>query len=196
MITIPFIILLGLLALKLKKQIRQHQVLLYILLTVIAAISFIKPELPLFKPIIQGYLALAFFYLVMLAGALPDKTLWKKTLMSIRKEYSILGFIAATPHGLYYFIQYINGDISIPIFGIIAYVVMIPLFITSFHFVRKRMAFKSWKKLQRFAYISYTLLVVHLVLNYTVLLNLIVFIIIFAVYTTYKVMKIKKNRTV
>ncbi len=193
MITLPFIIILALLAFFFSKQIRKHQVILYLLVTVISILTFVKFDFPLLKPFAQGFLGLAFFYLVMLAGALPDKTKFRKALMSVRKEYSIIGFIVATPHAIHYLIEYLNGEISIPIFGIIAYVIMIPLFITSFVFVRKRMSNKSWKNLQRFAYITYTLLAIHLILNFSQKINLIIYIAIFFVYLVYKTINVLKK---
>jgi DMSO/TMAO reductase YedYZ heme-binding membrane subunit len=159
---------------------------------VISIVAFIKYDVPVFKPFVQGFLALALFYLVMMAGALPNKSKGKIALMSVRKEYSILGFIIATPHALHYFIEYLNGEISIPIFGIIAYVIMIPLFITSFRTVRKRMSNRSWRNLQRFAYLTYTALIIHLILNFTLIINIIVYGCIFSVYIVYKFLKVLK----
>lgn len=193
MITLVFIILFGLGALKLSKFIRKKQVALYIIVTAVSIIAFVKFNLKFFKPITQGFIALAFFYIVMLAGALPNKNRWKIAFMSVRKEYSILGFIVSTPHAIHYFIEYLNGDISIPIFGIIAYGVMIPLFITSFTVIRKKMSYKSWKTLQRFAYFVYTLLAIHLALNFSLITNLILYVVIFSIYIVLKLVKTKKD---
>ena len=193
MITLIFIVLLTVLALKRSKWVRKHQVILYLAFILVSLVAFFKFEVPIFKPIAQGFLALAFFYLVMLAGALPDKTKLKIALMSTRKEYSILGFIVATPHAIHYFIEYLNGEITIPIFGIVAYVIMIPLFITSFKVIRKKMSYTSWKNLQRFAYITYTLLAVHLVVNFSETINLILYVVIFTLYAVYKTIKVHKK---
>ena len=53
-----------------------------------------------------------------------------------------------TPHALKYLFEAIQGKIALPIFGIIAFVLMIPLFITSFPSIRKKMSFKTWKLIQ------------------------------------------------
>lgn len=193
MITLIFIILFGIFALKFNKSIRKHQVILYLLATGLAVFAFVKFDIPVLKPITQGFLALALFYLVMLAGALPDKTKWKIALISVRKEYSIFGFIIATPHALHYFMEYLNGEIAIPIYGIIAYVIMIPLFITSFRVIRKKMSYQVWKSLQKFAYITYALLAIHLVLNFSETVNLILYIVIFSLYGVYKTIKVTKQ---
>lgn len=42
--------------------------------------------------------------------------------------------------------------------------IMIPLFITSFKSVRRKMSAKNWKKLQRAAYVFYALIYVHIML--------------------------------
>lgn len=192
MITLVFIIILALVALKLSKFIHSKQTITYIIAVVVSIVAFVKFDIPFLRPVTQGFLALAFFYIVMLAGALPHKNKLKIAFMSVRKEYSILGFIIATPHAIHYLIEYLNGDISLPIFGIIAYAVMIPLFVTSFTIIRKKMQYKSWKILQRFAYISYTSLLCHLVLNFSLIINLVLYIVIFCIYIIFKFAKIKR----
>lgn len=190
MITLIFIIIFGLAALKFSKFIRNKQVVLYMIAAVFSIFAFVKFDVPFLKPITQGFMALAIFYIVMMAGALPKKNKLKIAFMSVRKEYSILGFIIATPHGLHYIIEYLNGEISIPIFGIIAYAIMIPLFITSFSVIRKMMSYRSWKLLQRFAYVVYTLLVIHLILNFSLKINLVLYVVMFLTYIILKTIKV------
>ncbi|HKL47982.1 MAG TPA: ferric reductase-like transmembrane domain-containing protein, partial [Candidatus Izemoplasmatales bacterium] len=116
-------------------------------------------------------------------------------LMQVRMEYSILGFIIITSHGVYQLIEYINESISIPIIGIIAYAIMIPLFITSFKIIRKKMTPKNWLNLQKLAYLVYIGLFIHLIIN-AEMPNLAIYIIGFIIYVVLKVLyESKKHRT-
>jgi DMSO/TMAO reductase YedYZ heme-binding membrane subunit len=187
MITLPLAFILFILSKYASKQIRKHSVSLYIFSTIIAIIAFVLIKVPIFKPITQGYLGLAFYYLVMIAGALP-KGKMRSSLFSIRKEYSILGFIFILPHGLYYFIQYLNHSISIPLFGILSLVIMIPLFITSFHVIRKKFTYTGWKRLQSLAYVVYLFLFIHMINVKDTIeqINFILYVILFSVYFVLK----------
>ncbi|MEC9485865.1 MAG: hypothetical protein UMR38_08400 [Candidatus Izemoplasma sp.] len=186
MISLIVAILLIILAISFNDGIRKHSQLLYIGMTLLSILAFWQIEATLFTPIRLGGLGFGIFYVVMLTGALKHKSTLRIKLMKVRMEYSILGFIAITPHALYQLIKYLNGDITIPILGIIAYSIMIPLFITSFRVIRKKMTYQNWKTLQRFAYIVYIGLSIHLLLN-SALPNLAVYIIEFAGYFTLKV---------
>ncbi|MCF7925886.1 MAG: hypothetical protein K9L26_05065 [Candidatus Izimaplasma sp.] len=187
MISLIVAILLVLLAIYFNEGIRKYSQLLYIGMTLLSILAFWQIEATLFTPIRLGGLGFGIFYVVMLTGALKHKSKLRITLMKVRMEYSILGFIAITPHALYQLLKYINGDIAIPILGIIAYAIMIPLFITSFRVIRKKMTYQNWKTLQRFAYIVYIGLSIHLILN-SALPNFAVYIIEFAGYFILKVM--------
>jgi DMSO/TMAO reductase YedYZ heme-binding membrane subunit len=121
----------------------------------------------------------------MLTGAFKKKSTIRIALTSVRKEYSILGFIFITPHVLQGLILFFNNDIVLPIYGVISFIIMIPLFITSFTVIRKKMTYKTWKILQRFAYGSYFLLFIHLIVQ-SEMPNLIVYIVMFALYAILK----------
>lgn len=188
MIIVPILIILTVIALKANTFVRKHASKLYFLFSLLSLVAFVFVKLPIFMPFNKGFLGLSFFYIVMMAGALKHKSKLRISFMKIRKEYSIIGFIVITPHALFYLIQFLKADISIPLFGIIAYTIMIPLFITSFTLIRKKMSRKSWKTLQRFAYISYLGLLIHLILNYTQKINLVLYLLIFTVYIISKSM--------
>ena len=190
MITIPFIIILLVLAIYLGKSIRKHNLKLYIGATILSIVVFIlRYKAPVTEPFNQGYLGLAFLYLVMITGALKNKSNLNKKLVSVRREYSIIGFIFITPHGLKYLIEFLNGVRAFEWLGVIPYVIMIPLFITSFMVIRKKFTFSTWKKLQRFAYIAYNLIFVHLIIV-AEMPNLAVYIVLF---TPYIILKLKKE---
>jgi DMSO/TMAO reductase YedYZ heme-binding membrane subunit len=149
--------------------------------------------MPLTKPINIGMVGLAFFYLVMLVGVLPKK--WKITtaLKVLRKEWSIVGFLIIAPHSLFNLYEILFQNRSVTWFGISTFVIMLPLFITSFTIIRKKMTPKSWKFLQSFAYIAYCALFVHIILNASEIPNLIAYIVAFTPYVLIKsVMLLKK----
>ena len=93
MITIPFIVVLTLLAVYQGKNIRKHNVKIYIAITIISVIAFaLRYKVKITEPLTQGYLGFSFLYIVMFTGALKKKSKLQKKLMAIRREYSIIGF--------------------------------------------------------------------------------------------------------
>lgn len=82
--------------------------------------------------------------------------------------------------------------------GIIGFILMIPLFITSLKKVRRKMKGLQWKKLQRWAYLFYLLSYVHIVF---ILLNdkeidwlrLATYTLIFSSYMILRLMKYKSR---
>jgi len=160
----------------------------------VSALAILLNSNPISTPIMQGYIGLALFFLVMIASSLKPKSNIRKKLMGLRKHYSVLGFITITPHALYYFFDFLFNDGVFTPFGILAYLIMIPLFITSFITIRKKMKPKHWKNLQRLAYISYFLLLIHLLLHYTQRLNLMAFIALALVYSVIKLKHLLKKR--
>ncbi|MCK5762226.1 MAG: ferric reductase-like transmembrane domain-containing protein, partial [Candidatus Izimaplasma sp.] len=73
--------------------------------------------------------------------------------------------------------------------GLIAFAIMIPLFITSFSKFRKKYKFAEWKKLHRWSYLAYSLVLVHVVLV-SDFRDAVAYVVIF---TPYLVMKLKKE---
>lgn len=187
MIILLFATLLILLAVFKGKFIRKHNLKIYIGSTVFAIIVFIfQGKIQLFDPFIQGFVGLSIFYVVMLNGALKDKSKLRIKLFGIRREYSIIGFILITPHATKYLLEWLQGDISFPLWGVIGYGIMIPLFITSFYSVRKKMSRYAWVALQKFAYLSYIALFIHLISN-AKMPNLVVYLVLFIGYFILKI---------
>jgi DMSO/TMAO reductase YedYZ heme-binding membrane subunit/uncharacterized protein with FMN-binding domain len=112
----------------------------------------------------EGYLGLAFFIVVMFAGSFPKQSTLSKRLRSVRKEYSIFGFITLLPHTILYGLMFIDGSYSIEWFGVISFLIMIPLFLMSFHFIKRKMKIKTWMNIQKLAYFVYLLIFIHLLL--------------------------------
>jgi DMSO/TMAO reductase YedYZ heme-binding membrane subunit len=195
MIVAIFVVLLGLLAIYKGKFVRKHNLKLYIGFTVVSVLMFVLQDKAFSTPFVQGFLGLSFYYLVMIAGALKKGSKVKKSLMGVRREYSILGFITVLPHATKYLLEWFNGEIEFPIYGVIGFVLMIPLFITSFQSIRKLMTQKSWKRLQSVAYVIYILLFVHLIINYTEKINLVLYLVLFVSYFVMKIaFEIKKAK--
>ncbi|SHJ21158.1 FMN-binding protein [Pseudobutyrivibrio xylanivorans] len=127
-------------------------------------------------PIVAGGgLTGAFFAIVMYAGAFPNRSLGAKTFIPLRGPLSIIASINGLGHsvayGLSYYKKALNGfselSTSLIIFIVLSTImtlIMIPLFITSFVSVRRKMKAVTWKKLQRMAYIFYALLFVHVMM--------------------------------
>ncbi len=144
---------------------------------------------------INGELGLSFFLIVMYAGAFPRASKISRKLRSVRKEYSILGFVGLLPHFILYLQDFLLGYYDWEWFGLIAAIIMIPLFITSFSKIKKQMDIKQWFKLQKLSYIVYGLLFVHLMLTGS-LEHQIAYLVVFSLYFSLKVYNylLKNNR--
>jgi len=204
MILLIFIFLFALIAFYFGNIVRKNSSILYILLIIIGVLSFLFSEVSIFYFINQGFLGFSLIYLVMIAGAFNNKSIIRKKLIGVRKEYSILGFLAIAPHALIKLIAGLSGELTVAWFGIATILLMIPLFITSFTFIRRKMKPKSWKQLQSLAYVIYFLLLIHLAMNYTEIIGLVIYIILFAFYIIKKIIyefakskakSIKKTKT-
>jgi DMSO/TMAO reductase YedYZ heme-binding membrane subunit len=200
MIVVPFVIVFALLAIYQGKFIRKHNVKIYIVISIISIVAFfLADKVKLMEPFVQGYLGLSLLYIVMFTGALKKKSKLIIKLSSVRREYSIIGFIFLTPHATKYFIEFLSDITEIEQWiGIVAYAIMLPLFVTSFMVFRKKFSFEGWKKLQKWAYLAYILIFIHLILV-AEMPNLLVYIVLFVPYIIlklikeYKLYKIKKE---
>lgn len=123
----------------------------------------------------RGTFSTALWVIIMFTGALKNGSKTIKVLMPIRGELSIFAAIITLGHnivfGKVYFVNFFTNRAKMSITQIIATIItlimlaiLIPLTITSFKSIRKRMKAKNWKKLQRFAYLYYGLLYVHIML--------------------------------
>lgn len=164
------------------------------------------------KAFMKGNVSIGFLILVMFAGALYPKWKITKKLLSIRAEAAILSCILLIPHCVMYFVGFIMHIdqilsykplpilyISYVIIGLIAFIIMIPLFITSFKKVRAKMTNKEWKKLQRWAYPFYFLTYVHIVIallndDEVDIMKLGIYTVIFVGYFILKLIKISNSK--
>lgn len=148
-------------------------------------------SVPFLGAIIRDYIHMGTFghpllIIIMYMGALDPKIPAVRKLMSIRKELSIIsGFPVFThslirvtnnfPNSLKFFTNnadYLaNANVTSElgagisnfsfVLGIVMLVIFIPLWVTSFDAVRKRMGGKKWKKLQKWSYVLYATLFIH-----------------------------------
>lgn len=144
-----------------------------------------------------GYVPLGLFLVVMFSGVL-NKGLIRKRLFMVRAELAIIASIFLIPHVLafleYYLddIGFFNANISF-YFGVLALVVMIPLSVTSFRFIRKYFSYQQWKLLHRLSYLFYGLIAGHLILIQND--RMILYIVMFSVYTLLKIQMMVSTHT-
>lgn len=122
----------------------------------------------------QGALGGTLFMAVMYAAAVPNGSRFMRIVMPVRGELSIIASILTLGHnialGRTYFVALFSGRalpaniFAAAICSLIMLAIMLPLFITSFKRVRRRMAPRRWKRLQRLAYGFYGLMYMHVLL--------------------------------
>ena len=177
------------LAYYLAPQILKYRKQLYVgVWFVLAAIIALRGK-PFVTPFVKGFVGFAFFYVVMITGALNPSWKLTKKLRSVRAPYSILGFVLLMSHPLNYVAEVLSKQRDIPYFGVAAFLIMVPLFITSYMAIRKKMKAQTWVKLQRWAYPVYALMLIHLLMNASSPQNRIVAILLFVPYIGLKIHK-------
>ena len=130
----------------------------------------------MFYPYLQrGLFAFSLFVVVMFIGVLPDSSRIKKFYSPIRGEVSIVASILILGHIINYLqaflIRIFSGFVGMSltmslsfILSAVLLILLVPLTITSFRFVRKRMSTNLWKSLQEWAYVFFGVIYLHLML--------------------------------
>lgn len=156
----------------------------------------------------RGTLATALWCVVMFAGALPNGRL-TKTWMPLRGTLSIIAAILTLCHNIaygrvYFVMLFQNPDAMTGIqilaahLSMLMLLIMIPLTILSFPKIRKKLPPKRWKAIQRFAYLFYALLYLHVMVllvpiakmgRFDAQLNVIVYSIVFLSYAVCRIQK-------
>ena len=131
-----------------------------------------------FKKIMQrGILAGSLFIWVMQAPVLPRSFAGRKTIYLLRGEMAICASLITLAHNLAFGGKYFGalflgqGHISLmelhaAIVSCLMILLLIPLTITSFQTVRRKMQAKTWKRLQNWSYLFYLLLYLHIFFIY------------------------------
>lgn len=146
------------------KQIHKYKLYIYGVAVLISIWSLTQEV----NVINLGYVGFSFFLAVMYTGVV-DKSNVKKSLVVTRAEMAILGTIFIIVHGIKYiayvldFSSLFTQNLSFYL-GVFSLVVSIPLFLTSFIKIRKKMNGKVWKKLHKLSYVFYLSVGLHLIL--------------------------------
>ena len=167
------------------KALKKKPAVLYGICILLSLVSIFYPReggLPFldffFKKIMQrGVLAGSLFIWVMLAPVLPKSFSGRKTIYLLRGEMAICASLITLAHNLAFGGKYFGalflgqGHISLmelhaAIVSCLMILLLIPLTITSFQTVRRKMQAKSWKKLQNWSYLLYLLLYLHIFFIY------------------------------
>ena len=167
------------------KAVKKKPAVLYGICILLSLVSIFYPReggLPFldffFKKIMQkGVLAGSLFIWVMLAPVLPKRFSGRKTIYLLRGEMAICASLITLAHNLAFGGKYFGalffgrGHISLmelhaAIVSCLMILLLIPLTITSFQTVRRKMQGKSWKKLQNWSYLFYLLLYLHIFFIY------------------------------
>lgn len=221
MIFLICLILAGILAFIGNQQIRKHANVLYLVSAAISGIAIVGTALHLPNALpawlrdglwfsfAYGSFATAVFVLVMFAGAVPRGSIIQKKLIPIRKELSIIASILTLGHnfsaGQIYFVwlftkpEVLQGTVLwATLCSVVLILIMLPLFITSFTVIRKKMKPATWKNLQKLSYLFYGLIYLHVLLLFVpkaqagrdgAWLNVAVFSIVFLAYAAMRLRK-------
>lgn len=167
------------------KALKKKPAVLYGICILLSLVSIFYPReggLPFldffFKKIMQrGVLAGSLFIWVMLAPVLPKSFSGRKTIYLLRGEMAICASLITLAHNLAFGGKYFGalffgqGHISLmelhaAIVSCLMILLLLPLTITSFQTVRRKMQAKTWKKLQNWSYLFYLLLYLHIFFIY------------------------------
>ena len=167
------------------KAVKKKPAVLYGICILLSLLSIFYPReggLPFldffFKKIMQrGILAGSLFIWVMIAPVLPKRFSGRKTIYLLRGEMAISASLITLAHNLAFGGKYFGavffgqGHISLmelhaAIVSCLMILLLIPLTITSFQTVRRKMQVKTWKKLQNWSYLFYLLLYLHIFFIY------------------------------
>lgn len=165
------------------KALKAHPAPFYLAAAVLSALvielywvapAFLSLQLRTRLPILLGAIGTACFIFVMYAGALPNGHPLMKKIMPIRGELSIFACLLTLGHNLSYGKNYLTPGylFSAPVsptkvaawVSVVSILLMLVLTVTSVKAVRKRFQPKKWKALQRWAYLFYALVYIHVLL--------------------------------
>jgi DMSO/TMAO reductase YedYZ heme-binding membrane subunit len=172
----------------LNKFIKKYSINFYLGSLIIGLFILIAPQLIGYPLINQRYIGLSLLIIVMFTGVLNRKKAYAKTLLKIRGEIAIMGFIFVSFHAL----KHILNDQMYPlvwIFGFITYLLLLPLTITSFKKIRKWVGQRNWIRIHYLSYLFYSSVFIHLYLAAN-RMNQFVYLGLFILYTVLKLVKV------
>ncbi|MDO5044826.1 MAG: ferric reductase-like transmembrane domain-containing protein [Coriobacteriia bacterium] len=164
----------------LHKQIKQHPYVFYGLACamfvafVLGQLFYLPKAVNVFfmTPMRRATIAMGIFFVVMYAGLFTKPSRAKRLLKPMRKELSIIAGILAFAHVYAYnfnyftriFVDKLNPLISFKLAlftGVILTILLILLWLTSFNFIKRKMTRQRWKAIQKWSYLFYALIFVH-----------------------------------
>ncbi|WP_249028991.1 hypothetical protein [Tannockella kyphosi] len=173
--------------------------------------SLIKTILSILcAPFVFGSFTTALFVVVMYLGISNKDARFTKIAMPIRSELSIIACITTFVHNIsmvFYIHHYGLNNMEFRFAALISLVLillLLPLFLTSFHCVKTRLKGKTWKRIQSLAYLFYVLLYVHVLIvsipsacngQVRSIINIIIYSIVFLYYFQAKIKMITKKST-
>jgi len=138
--------------------IEKHQMAFIFIAVGLSIVSYVFQGQFIIWTIFSGQFSLALFMLVMLAGLMPKTSMYRNVIEPVRGDLSIYGFIYLFPHVAQSISTTLDGD---QITGLMAYVIMIPLIITSFRSIRRQVNPKMWTSMHKMSYVVYALMYAH-----------------------------------
>ena len=154
-------------------------------------------------------LSLALFVVVMYIGVFAKGSKVHQWLKPVRSELSIIACILACGHMAVYLGSYaprLGGTLGVNVVSALVValallVLLLVLGVTSFAFVKRRMRTDSWKRLQRWAYVFFGLVYVHLMLapaesqgGEAAVASVVVYTVIFGAYAALRVRRALVDR--
>ena len=201
------------------KLIKKNPVVFYILSAALSIAATLTAEFSLSLPdffnnyilalFTKSIIAAALWIIVMWTGALKNGSFLIKKLMPVRGELSIIAFILTLCHVIVYGQIYLTrlifhyDTMQLPtllmtVLSVLMVVIMLPLSIISFKKIRKKINPKAWKKVQKFAYLFYALIYIHILMldipkaqsgNKEYIFNVMAYSIIFVSYAICRIRK-------
>ncbi|MBR2834836.1 MAG: ferric reductase-like transmembrane domain-containing protein [Coriobacteriales bacterium] len=165
----------------LAKPLHKHAWVFYLIASIVTVLylwyHFSKmyiPGIQIWLAMLQkGWLSCWLLAIVMFTGCFDAHSPIRRHLQPIRAELSILSFILMNAHAWYYlpiylpnFFAYLSRDGWLGtslVVSIVLTLLYVPLTITSIKYLRTHMSAKSWKHLQRWAYVLVALLYLHII---------------------------------
>lgn len=133
---------------------------------------FVGAWQPVGEPLRKGYVATFLLAIVMVTGALPEKSFLRRRWQPVRAELSILSFVLYMAHVWTFLPSYLPrlGQL-VAIGNLMSASIVVALVLTaiyallsvlSLHVVRAHMAYRVWKGIQRLSYGMVALLYLHI----------------------------------
>lgn len=154
----------------------------------------------------RGIFATASFMIVMFLGTITKHNDFSKKLMAIRGEMSIMASLLVFSHNIIFGLRYFpilftnpssmsQRQLIASIITIFLLLMLIPLFVTSFKTVRRKMKAKSWKNLQKMAYPFFIGIYVHVMVLYSSNWkeNMVGVVIYTLIYLAYIILRLRKR---